>query len=445
VRRPVLAPGAKSSHSPGYLATRTSVTIRLTGADRAQLAGERGPAARLAMSILTRMAEIGGAPSLLDITGAHIDSALYLGDATLEFAERLAGMGAKVAVPTSLNVSGIDEHHWRDWPVPPDWAAKARRQMEAYRSMGCAPTWTCAPYQTKHRPTLGQQIAWGESNAICFANSVIGARTERYPDLLDICAAIAGRVPATGLHLEENRAGQDLVRLIGLGQRLQEEDSFYPVLGHLIGKFAQERIPVVAGFEVVPSEDQLKALCAAAASSGAVAMLHLVGVTPEAPTLEAAFRGLQPERVLDLDLAALRRGWRELTTAAGEALDMVALGSPHFSLAEFRRLAPLLAGRRRDPKVEFLVTSSRIMVALAKEAGLLEPLERFGGRVTVDSCILTMPMLEPKTKVLMTNSAKYAYYSPGLLGTSVAFGRLEDCVESAVAGRIVRDESVWQR
>jgi hypothetical protein len=154
-------------------------------------------------------------------------------------------------------------------------------------------------------------------------------------------------------------------------------------------------------------------------------MLHLVGVTPEAPTLDAAFRGGPPARVLDLDPPALRMGWRELTTAPGDSLDLVALGSPHFSLAEFRRLAPLLAGRRRDPNVEFLVTSSRIMVALAKEAGLLEPLEAFGGRVMVDSCILTMPMLQPSTKVLMTNSAKYAYYSPGLLGTSVAFGRLE--------------------
>lgn len=419
------------------------MTIQLSDSDRAHLAGERGPAARLAMSIITRMAEIGGARSLLVISGAHIDSALYMGEATLEYAERLAAMGARVVVPTSLNVSGIDEHHWREWPVPPDWAAKAQRQMEAYRSMGCVPTWTCAPYQTKHRPSFGEQIAWGESNAICFANSVIGARTERYPDLLDICAAITGRVPAAGLHLDENRAGQDLVRLVGIPTRLQEDDSFYAVLGHLIGKFAQERIPVVSGLEVVPSEDQLKALCAASSSSGAVALLHLVGVTPEAGTLEEAFHGRSPERVLDLDVAALRGGWRELTTAPGDSLDLVALGSPHFSVAEFRQLAPLLIGRRRHSDVEFLVTSSRIMVALAKEAGVLDPLEAFGGKVTVDSCILTMPMLAPKTRVLMTNSAKYAYYSPGLLGTQVAFGRLEDCVDSAVAGRIVRDESLW--
>jgi predicted aconitase len=200
---------------------------------------------------------------------------------------------------------------------------------------------------------------------------------------------------------------------------------------------------VIEGVEVVPSEDQLKALCAAAASSGAVALLHLVGVTPEATTAEDAWRGRAPDRILELDQAALRQGWRELTTATGTSLDMVALGSPHFSLTEFRKLAPLLAGRRRDPAVEFLVTSSRIMVALAKDAGLLQAIEDFGGRVTVDSCILTMPMLHSGIRVLMTNSAKYAYYAPGLLGTTVAFGRLEDCVESSVAGRVIRDESLW--
>ena len=152
----------------------------------------------------------------MDISQAHIDSTIYLGDATLEFAERLASLGAKVAVPTSLNVSGVDECGWKDWAVTPEWAAKAARQMLAYERMGAVPTWTCAPYQTHMRPVFGQQIAWGESNAIAFANSVIGARTERYPDLLDICCAITGRVPAVGLHLTENRAGQMLLRLAGV-------------------------------------------------------------------------------------------------------------------------------------------------------------------------------------------------------------------------------------
>src|SRR6266540_6287375 len=144
--------------------------LALTDRDQAMLDGRRGPAPQLAMSILVRMAAVYGAASLMDITHAHIDSTIYLGDATLEFAERLASLGARIAVPTTLNVSGVDECGWKDWAVPPEWAAKAARQMLAYETMGAKPTWTCAPYQTKMRPSFGQQVAWGESNAIAFAN-----------------------------------------------------------------------------------------------------------------------------------------------------------------------------------------------------------------------------------------------------------------------------------
>lgn len=421
------------------------MSLKLTDEDRAQFAGERGPANRMAMSVIVRMAKVSGAQSLMDISGAHIDSTVYQGEATMEFAERLAADGAKVAVPTSLNVSGVDEHGWREWATPPEWAKNAHRQMIAYQSMGTEPTWTCAPYQTAFRPKFGQQIAWGESNAIAFANSVIGARSERYPDLMDVCAAITGRVPAIGLHLTENRAGQMLLQLSGVPRHIQEDDSFYPVLGHLIGRIAQERIPVIEGLETSPSEDQLKALCAAVASSGAVALMHLVGITPEAPTTEAAFQKKQPQQIIKITMEQLRTARHELSTADGEKLDMVVLGSPHFSLAEFQKLAPLLVGKRRHPDVQFLVTSSRLMTSLADQSGCIEPLKDFGGKVTVDTCILTTPMLHPEIKTLMTNSAKYAYYSPGLLNTQVVFGRLEDCVRSAVEGRVVRDELLWQK
>src|SRR5216683_6639526 len=237
--------------------------LNLSDRDQTMLDGGHGPAVQLAMSIVVRMADIYGAADLMDISQAHIDSTIYLGDATLEFAERLASLGARVAVPTSLNVSGVDECGWKDWAVSPDWAAKAARQMLAYERMGTVPMWTCAPYQTKMRPRFGQQIAWGESNAIAFANSVIGARTERYPDLLDICCAITGRVPAIGLHLTEHRGGQMLLRLDGVPPALQRDDQFFAVLGHLVGKLAEEAIPVIDRVEVSPPEDQLKAFAAA--------------------------------------------------------------------------------------------------------------------------------------------------------------------------------------
>jgi predicted aconitase len=435
--------GKTTGRAPRVLAVDriSAMALDLTDSDRAVLDGERGPAAALAMRILVRMADVLRAGSLLDITRAHIDSTIYIGEANLAFAERLARDGARVAVPTTLNVSGLDEHGWTEWAVPADWAENARRQMAAYVQMGCLPTWTCAPYQTEHAPRFGEQIAWGESNAIVFANSVIGARTERYPDLLDICAAITGRVPAFGLHLDEGRQAEVVVRLEGIPARLQSDSSFYPVLGYLLGKLAGDGVPVLDGLAVRPDEDQLKALGAAAASSGNVGLFHIVGVTPEAPTLDAvgAGRGVDARTI---DMAALRSARSELTTAAGGDLDLVVLGSPHFSLVEFGALAPLLTGHRH-PHVRFLVTTSRAVAHLARQAGLLESLETFGGQVTVDTCILASPMLPPDVRRLMTNSGKYAYYAPGLLGAQVVFGSLQDCVDSARAGRVVRDDTLW--
>jgi predicted aconitase len=251
-------------------------------------------------------------------------------------------------------------------------------------------------------------------------------------------------VPAVGLHLTAERAGQLLIELEAVPAALQQDDQFFAVLGHLVGKLAEDRIPVIDGIVVAPAEDQLKAFAAAAASSGRVALFHIVGVTPEAPTREAAFQGRTAEDEICVSVADLRAARRELTTADGRELDMVILGSPHFSLAEFEALAPLVAGRRAHPRVKFLVTSSRFMKDEAERAGVLAPVVAFGAQVTLDTCILASPMLPPDIKTLMTNSAKYAYYAPSLLNTRVTFGSLADCVRSAVEGRVVRDESLWQ-
>ena len=200
---------------------------------------------------------------------------------------------------------------------------------------------------------------------------------------------------------------------------------------------------MVSGIEVEVGDDRHKAVCAGAASSGAVALYHMVGITPEATTLEEAFLGNVPDSTIELGMDRFREAYRHLSTATGDKLDMVVLGSPHFSIAEFRNLAPLLEGHTRHRDVEFLVTCSRAVRLLAGELGLLSSLEAFGGRITVDTCPLASPMLPERIKCLMTSSAKYAYYSPGLLNTEVTYGRVEDCVRSAIAGRVRRDEAIW--
>ena len=418
---------------------------QLSVEEQAILAGGAGPAAQLAMRILVRMAPLYGATRLLPITRAHIDGCIYEGEAGLAFAERLANLGGRVQVPTSLNVVSLDRRNWRRQRTSPDLAAKARRLGDAYLQMGAAPTFTCAPYLTGSAPQFGEQIAWAESNAVAYANAVIGARTNRYGDYLDIACALTGRVPAAGLHLDEPRLATVVIELDGVADELARRDDFYPVLGYLLGTLVEDQVPVIVGLNAEPTNDQLKALAAAAASSGEVAMFHLVGVTPEAPTLTAAMGGRNPVRRVRIGRGELRAARTQLRTATTDDLDVVAIGSPHCSLAECRELARLMAGRRCAAGVEFFVTTSRAVRDLLARSGELEVMERFGATVVADTCVVVTPLISPTAHTLMTNSGKYAHYGPGILNVDVAFGTTAECVESAVRGRILVDEAAWAR
>jgi predicted aconitase len=417
--------------------------LRLTEPERALLAGEAGAAVGIAMRLIVRMAEMAGAERLLEVTRAHIDGCLYHGRAGLDFADRLVAAGGAVAVPTTLNVSSLDLLHPELYRGDVDRGRAARRLMDAYVALGCAPTWTCAPYQLPERPAFGEQIAWAESNAIVFANSVLGARTERYGDFIDICAALTGRVPDAGLHRTENRAGRVLFRLAGVPAALLAEDSLYPVLGSIVGAESGSEIPVIDGLPVGTSEDRLKALGAAAASSGAVAMFHAVGVTPEAPTLEAALHGRAPARIVEVTAARLRAARDALSTVGGGKLGAVSVGTPHASLAEFATLLDAFGDRRVHPAVDFYASTARHIAAQLEDRGWRARLDGAGVQVVVDTCTYVTPILRERAGLAMTNSAKWAYYAPGNLGVEVVFGSVRECVESAVAGHVVRDDALW--
>jgi len=422
------------------------MAVKLSTRDEQLLDGQHGKAARMAMRILVRMADVQGAAEMMDVSQAHIDGCGLLSDTGLEFAETLAAKGGKVCIPTTLNMGPLDLQNWRQFGVNEDFAAKAIRQAKAYTDMGCIPTWTCAPYQSYLTPRFGQQIAWGESNAICYANSVLGARTNRYGDFIDICAAITGRVPRCGLHLTQNRRGQILLRLVDIEPAIMHSNAFYAVLGNLVGSLAEDKIPVIEGLPVDVNGDQLKAFCAAAASSGEVALFHAIGVTPEANTLEQAFQGAKPERIIDIRLSDLRQSMADLSTAKeADHLDLVVLGCPHFSFDEFRELATLIRAKTEKaktlhPDVKFVVISSQTSYALLQRSDFLDVLTDFGVEITLDTCIFHTPMVAPDTKVIMTNSGKCAYYAPGQLGVQVAFGSMAECVDSAVNGNVCRKE-----
>ncbi|MDT8307156.1 MAG: aconitase X catalytic domain-containing protein [Anaerolineae bacterium] len=418
--------------------------LYLSSQDEAMLAGEEGPAVQMAMRILVTMAAVYGASRLLDITSAHIDGCLYHGESGLAFAQRLVDGSAQVRVPSTLNVGAIDLMHPEQFQGGAALAERAAALMAAYQSMGCIPIWTCTPYQAYQRPPFGAQIAWAESNAIVFANSVLGARTNRYGDFIDICAALTGRAPAVGLHLTENRRGQLLYRLVDIPARLLREDVFFPVLGYLLGARSGSRIPVIEGLLPETTEDQLKALGAASASSGAVALFHVIGVTPEAATLDEAFQSEQPEEIVEVTLPLLRETLQKLSTAPDGPIQVVALGSPHFSLEEFTRLLPLLAAHPPDPGVEFIVCTNRVALAALEQRGWRQPLQEAGVRLVVDTCVVVAPLVRAQRGVLMTNSGKFAHYTPGNTGLQVVFGSLEECVRSATAGHVWRDRGLWE-
>jgi predicted aconitase len=419
------------------------MALTLSDRDQSLAAGEQGPAAAMAMRMITRLAEANRASRLIDVTSAHIDSCLYHGEAGLDFAERLVADGGRVIIPTSLNVATLDLLHPELFRGDMRLAERGKRLMAAYVAMGGAPTWTCAPYQLALRPGLGEHVAWAESNAIVFANSVLGARTGRYGDFIDICAAITGRVPDAGLHRDEHRNAWAVFRIEGVSDDLLASDVIYPVLGHLIGRATGVFIPAITGLNPSATEDDLKALGAAAASSGGVAMFHAVGITPEAATLETATGGATPRLDITIGPAELRRARDELTTRTEGPLTAISIGTPHFSVAEFAQLATLANGITLDPNVEFYVNTGREQLATAAAAGYLDPLRRAGIEIVADTCAYITPIMRERAGIVMTNSGKVAYYAPGNLGIDVAFGSLADCVESAQAGRIVRDEAVW--
>jgi predicted aconitase len=382
-------------------------------------------------------------PAGLALTDAHVDGCLYHGRAGLEFAERLASAGGRVRVPTTLNVASLDLLHPGLVRLDGERRDLARRLMDAHVAMGCEPTWTCAPYQLPRRPAFGEQIAWGESNAVVFANSVLGARTNRYGDFLDLCAALTGRVPDSGLHRMDGRRARVLFRLRDVSAHLLEQDVLYPVLGHLIGAQADTDVVAVDGLPNGIDEDRMKALGAAAASSGAIALIHVVGTTPEAATLADTLQGLEPDRVVEVTMESLRAARDELTLAAGGTLTAVSLGTPHYSAREVERLVQLLDGRSIHPDVTVHVSTSRTVLAAIEGHGWAAALERAGVRIVTDTCTYVTPIIAPGGGVVMTDSAKWAYYAPGNLGVGVAFGSLEECVLSAEAGRIIRRSALW--
>jgi predicted aconitase len=421
------------------------MSLTLTEHEQAMLEGEQGPAVALSMRIITELGRIRGATELVDIDSVHIDGCIFYGQAGLDFAQKLVALGGQVRVPTTVNVGSVDlihPHLILQNTERERWVAQGGRDlMQAYVDLGCRQTWTCAPYQMDSRPEVGRHIAWAESNAIVFANSVLGARTDRYGDFVDIAAAITGKAPRGGLHLDAERQGDVVLDCTSLSPETLALDVTYPVLGYLAGAIAGTTNPVFVGLPSDVSEDALKAVGAAAASSGGVALFHVVGRTPEAPTLEAALGSHVDAPVHHITAQRLNAARQELSTAREDKLDAVSLGTPHASVDEIAETyAAIVGGPPLADGVAFYISTGRSVFAEAERRGLVQPLEEWGVTFVLDTCTYVTSILRPGTRTVMTNSGKWAHYAPGNMGVDVVLATLDECVQSATTGVVT-----WNR
>jgi cis-L-3-hydroxyproline dehydratase len=396
----------------------------LSDRDQAMLDGREGEARRIAMRCILRLARAFGADALIEVTRAHLDCCIHTGPASVEIPERLAA---------TLNAISTDLAHWRALGFDAGLSGDSERQAAAYLAMGARPSFTCAPYLVDP-PRAGEQIAWAESNAVAYANSVLGARTQKYPDYLDLCIALTGRAPLAGCHRPEGRRAR---RIVAVEPPEAVDDAFWPLLGYRIGLASPHEIPAITGLErTQPSPDDLKAFAAAFATTSAAPMFHLVGVTPEAPDLAAALGGGAAETIA-VDRKDLVGAWRTLNPSGPQAVGLVAIGNPHASPEELSRLAALADGRTKAASVDVVVTTSRASLAAIEASGVRARLAAFGVRFVVDACwcMLERPIAPPPRGAIMTNSGKYAHYGPSLVGGAFSFGSLQDCVEAACGGK----------
>lgn len=416
--------------------------MQISAADLACLNGDHGEAARVALRLILRTAQLEGATSLIDIDMAHIDGCFYQGPGGLAFARRLIELGAKVRVPSTMNAICVDRRGWRSQGVAPALGLASDELAEAYVAMGVQPSYTCAPYLLSRVPRLGQQIAWGESNAVVFANSVLGARTLKYPDHLDILVAITGRAPNADCHRAELRHA---TVHIDLERPTSVDDAYFAVLGYHVGKASPHDIPVITGLEGLPiTHDHLKTFGAAFATTSAAAMFHIVSVTPEASSLYAATGSCVPSRV-SVSQRDLRATWEELNTATTPEVSLVSLGNPHFSLSEIADLSRLCRGRTKDPSVAMIITCGRDVHAQAEDAGYLDEIRRFGGTFLNDTCwcLIGAPIVNGAMRAITTNSAKYAHYGPAAVGKTFHLLSLASCVDAACNGFVDMGLPPW--
>jgi len=413
--------------------------MKLSPSQRAILSGKKGRGAAKAMEILAALGRIHGAADMVPVTSVQVSGVSYnnIGEHGLAFLEEWAGMGSRAVVTATMNPGGADRRIWKSLGFPAAFVRKQERVIKALEALGITPTLTCTPYHVGVVPKLGEHVAWAESSAVCYANSVLGARTNREGGPSAIAAALAGCTPRHSLHTD---AGRRPTRIVKVGCPVPTAADA-GALGYLIGRLVSPDpgggVPFIQGVEPPSGLERqawLKALGAGMAASGSVGLFHLDGVTADAVALGSRLtKGVKVKSVIK----ELGEGYRALHRGQGR-LDLVALGCPHASLDDLARIARLLRGKKA--KVPFWIFVAEAVRLQAQAVGVAASLERCGATLVADTCMVVAPLKDLGIRILATDSAKAAFYLASHHGASVYFGPLEQNVAAALKGAWPKDQ-----
>jgi predicted aconitase len=394
----------------------------LTEKEKEMLNGEEGYATKKAMQILVALGDIYGAEGLIKVGSVQVAGVSYhnLGDAGLEFLNELAEDG-RVKVLTTLNPAGMDLENWRQLGISEEFAEKQNMVIEAFEKMGILISCSCTPYLIGNLPRYGEHVAWSESSAVTFANSVIGAKTNREGGPSALAAALVGKTPYYGLHLDENRVPD--INVIVNAHLTKFSD--WGALGYSVGKKAENKIPYITGVEDA-EVDELKSFCASVVTYGAKPLFYMQGITPGSEKYQS------PKDTVTIEEGDIQEAYKNINDEVTD-IDFVCLGCPHCSIKEIADISRLLEGKTVSPSTEFWVATSRVAKQLADKRGYTKVIEHAGGKFACDTCMAVAP-LKGRFKSVATTSAKGCYYSRhNKMLTKM--GSLEECVEAAVTGK----------
>lgn len=410
--------------------------MHLTEEETSMLNGQKGPAVQKAMQILVALGEGFGAERLVPVNNVHMagSSVLVAEEAGTRFVEDIRKQGGTFVTQVTTNPTAVDPTQWKEIGIPESDSILQVRLTAAYAGMGANTCNTCIPYLAGNMPRFGEHMAWGESSAVVFANSVCGARTNREGGPSGLASALTGRTPEYGFHLKENRYGHFQIKI----ETELRDMTDYGTLGYFAGKIAGQDTPVFTGMPSTPTLEELKALSAALAASGAVSMFHAVGVTPEAPTVQEAFGGREPAKVLVFGDAEKQQAENALNKEPSDYVDWILVGCPNASVQEMREVAEALEGKKVHKDVALWVTTSGSMYAMAERMGYIDTIKNAGGVVVRETCpfLARSRVIAPNKgyKTLTTNSAKMAFYAPGQFGLPAHYGNLERVMQAAING-----------